>query len=472
MMTDTRGVVRLTATRSIGTVIVAMALIEALSGITQGYINPLLPALGPVLSINDSTINEIFLLSQLGFAVLTPIISRLGDSWGYRPVLRVSILLVAVGVFVMALLPTLWTVMVGVVLLTSVVGFIPLMMGILRLTSPRHLRVGTSSMIAVLMVTIGLGGLLAGLVGIHTPTRGLWVAVPFAVMALVLVVLMPEVDAPTRARLAIVPVLACSFGLIGFVSAISMGASWGWADLRTIASGVLGVALLAVWIRWDTTRHRTFVDLSMFKIRQVRVVSGATFFFGFASISYISTNAIFLHADSAKAGYGFGLSSLEIASLFLIVSVASFLASLLTTRLLHQVGERITFVGAGLVLAAAFAAMALLHRSLPGYCVGLALFGIGLGLYQASTRALAVEGVEPGLTATAAGINELALSIGIAVGAAVVKLLSSAFLTASHISTHGLVAIWSALAAGALVASLVAVFYARPAIAGRNEVAA
>ncbi|WP_186526010.1 MFS transporter [Leekyejoonella antrihumi] len=459
-------------TRSIGTVIVAMALIEALSGITQGYINPILPALGPVLKINDSTINGIFLLSQVGFAVLTPIISRMGDSFGYRPVLRGSILVVAVGVFLMAMFPTLWTIMIGVVLLTSVVGFIPLMMGILRTASPSHMRIGVSSMIAMLMVTVGTGGLLAGVVGMNTPTKGFWVAVPFAVAALVLVVLMPDVDTPTHERLAIVPLLACSLGLIGFVTAISMGPDWGWTDVRTIGSGLLGLALLAVWIRWDSTQRRTFVNLAMFQIRQVRVISGATFFFGFASISYISSNAIFLYSDSNKAGYGFGLSSLQIASLFLIVSLTSFLASMLTTRLLRQVGERITLVGAGLMLCLAFAAMALLHQSLPGYCVGLALFGIGLGIYQASTRALAVEGVEPALTATAAGINELALSVGIAVGAAVVKLLSSAFLSGGDITSHGFVAIWTTLAAAALVAALIATRYTRPVLASTAEVSA
>ncbi|MFF3833089.1 MFS transporter [Streptomyces sp. NPDC002458] len=472
MGTDARSEVRVPAGRSIGTVIVAMALIEALSGITQGYINPLLPALGPVLSIDDATINGIFLLSQLGFAVLTPIISTLGDSWGYRPVLRASILLVAAGVVLMAVHPTLWTVMVGVVLLTGVVGFIPLMMGILRSAGPGRLRAGVSSMIAVLMVTVGVGGLLAGLVGMHTPTRGFWVAVPFAVAALALVPLLPEGGSPTRERIAVVPLLACSLGLTGFVTALSMGADWGWTDPRVLASGGCGVLLLAVWVRRDSTRNHTFVDLSMFRLRQVRVVSGATFFFGFASISYISTNAIFLFSDASTAGYGFGLSSLQIASLFLIVSMTSFVASLLTTRLLRVAGERATLVGAGLVLCAAFAVMGLLHRSLPGYCVGLALFGLGLGLYQASTRALAVEGVDPGLTATAAGINELALSIGIVVGAAVVKLLSSAFLSGGSISSRGLVAIWVTLAAGGLAASLTAMRYVRPAAVGPDGVAA
>ena len=128
--------VAVTTRRTIAGVILAMALIESLSGVTQGYLNPILPALGPVFEIDDPTINGIFLISNVSFAVLTPIISRLGDSYGYRLVLRWSTGVVTVGVLQMALWPSLWTVTAGVVMLTCVVGFIPLMMGILRVSAP------------------------------------------------------------------------------------------------------------------------------------------------------------------------------------------------------------------------------------------------------------------------------------------------------------------------------------------------
>jgi MFS family permease len=170
--------------RTIIGMIVTMAVVESLSSVTQGYLNPILPALGPVFTIDDPTINGIFLISNLSFAVITPIISRLGDSYGYRLVLRWSTAVVTLGVFMMALWPSLWTVTAGVVMLTCVVGFIPLMMGILRVTSSAHTRSGVSVMIGVLMITVGGGGLLAGIIGANDPTLGLWVAVPFAVAAL------------------------------------------------------------------------------------------------------------------------------------------------------------------------------------------------------------------------------------------------------------------------------------------------
>ena len=58
---------------------------------------------------------------------------------------------------------------------------IPLMMGILRVSSPGHTRTGVSVMIGMLMIMVGAGGLFAGIVGVTSPTLGFWVAVPFAV---------------------------------------------------------------------------------------------------------------------------------------------------------------------------------------------------------------------------------------------------------------------------------------------------
>ena len=457
------------ARRAVLGLITAMALVEALSGVTQGYLSPLLPALGPELGIDDPTINGIFLVSNVSFAVLTPIISRLGDSWGCRRVLRSSTAAVALGVLLMAVWPSLWTITVSVVLLTSVVGFIPLMMGILRTESPAHTRTGVGAMIGSLMVSVGIGGLLAGVVGASSPALGLWVAAPFAAVALVCSFLLPEGTAPTREPIAVAPLAACSLGLIGVVTALSLGTEWGWADPRTLACAGGGALLLALWIRHDAagSSRRRFVDLRLLASPRLRIVSAATFLFGCASISYFGTNAIVLHSDPAQTGYGFGFGPFAIAVVMAGSAVVSFGASLATPRLLTLWGERAVLVASGASLAAGFLVMLLVHHSVVGYCVGFALFSLSLGAYQAATRTLSVEGVPVEETSTAAGLNELALSVGIAVGAAVVKLVSSASAEAGRISAGGISGIWTILALAAVAAAIVAWRYP-----GRDRAAA
>ena len=444
-------------------VIVAMALIEALSGITQGYINPILPALGPELKIDDPTINGLFLISSVAFAVMTPIISRLGDSLGCRLVLRITAAVVALGVFLMALWPTLATVTIGVVMLTCVVGFIPLMMGILRATDAAATRSGVGAMIATLMITVGLGGLLAGVVGAQRPTLGFWVAVPFAVIALVASLFLPKGLEGIREPLAVLPLASCTLGLIGFVTAMSMGGDWGWASPLTLITGIGGIALLALWWRLDRRADATrFIDLRMLSIPRVRIVTVVTFLFGFASISYFGTNGIFLHSDAAITSYGFGMNPLHIAIILAACSVLAFASSLALPPFMRRVGERAALFTAAALLALGFALMAALHGTIAGYIVGFSVFYLGIGAYQAATRTLSVEGVPVDETATAAGLNELALSVGVAIGAAAVKLISTAFVAADgHISLGGVLAIWLTLLVAAALAGVVALRYPR-----------
>ena len=447
-------------------VILAMAVVEMLSGVTQGYLPPLLPALGPAIGIDDPGINGLFLISNVSFAVMTPIISRLGDSYGYRLVLRWSTVAVTAGALAMAWVPSLATITIGVVLLTCVVGFIPLMMGILRTTSPAHTRSGVSVMIGVLMITVGFGGLVAGFVGAEDPLRGFWIAVPVAVLALAATSLLPDAGTPTREPLAAVPLAMCSLGLIGFVVALAMGPEWGWFDVRTLGTGILGLAFLAFWVRIDSRKskkRRTFLDLQMLQIPQIRSITLSTFFFGFATISYFGTNGIFLHADPTETGYGFALSPFGVALVLALTSIASFVSSLSTMRFMSLVGERAVLLTAGAILGAGFLTMAFGHANFTAYCVGFTLFSISLGMYQAATRALSVEGVPIHQTSSAAGLNELALSVGIAVGAATIRMISAATVTdAGKISEGGLWAIWAVLTVAALVAGLAGLRYRKP----------
>lgn len=148
-----------------------------------------------------------------------------------------------------------------------------------------------------------------------------------------------------------------------------------------------------------------------------------------------------------------------IAVVLAAASVLSLASSLLTARALRAFGERATLVFAGLLLAGGFVVMIAAHASLAGYCVGFAMFNLSLGMYQAGTRSLSVEGVPLAETSTAAGLNELALSVGIAVGAAVVKLLSSSSASSGRITEGGLVSIWGALAVAALAAAAASARY-------------
>ncbi len=62
--------------------IAVMIVIVVCSGVVQGYLTPLLPVVGAHVGIDGVGQNNLYLLSQIAFTVLTPLLSRWGDMWG------------------------------------------------------------------------------------------------------------------------------------------------------------------------------------------------------------------------------------------------------------------------------------------------------------------------------------------------------------------------------------------------------
>ncbi|WP_430332888.1 MFS transporter [Rhodococcus sp. ACT016] len=429
----------------------SMALVELLSGVTQGYLTPLLPSLGEGLDITQAGQTRIYLLSQLAFAVWTPLLAKLGDSYGYRRYLRVSIALVAAGTLLMAVRPNSLTLSVGVVLQAAVVGFMPLLIGILRYRAPEHRRSGVGILVGVLTASVGLGGVVSGSLSEHSATLGLWAAVPVAVLAVVAGMVLPDGSPHTGERFPVLQFVLMASGLVGVVTALSIGGEWGWTSPRTVGALVVGLVMLAAWIATDSRSMTPLVNMRMLTNPPVAIVSGITFCLAFSTIGFFGANAIFLGSSPARSGIGLSYGPQAIALVVLALNVFALGSSLSTATLLRRLGERYTLALSGVVIAAAFLSLLVWHDTASQYLVAIALLGLGFGGYQASTRALCVESVVETETAMAAGINELALSFGAAIGASVVGAIISAHQTSAGVTLSAYLWLWSVCAGVALV---------------------
>ncbi|MDH6676562.1 MFS family permease [Rhodococcus sp. LBL1] len=429
----------------------SMALVELLSGVTQGYLTPLLPSLGEGLDITQAGQTRIYLLSQLAFAVWTPLLAKLGDSYGYRRYLRISIALVAVGTLLMAVRPSLLTLSTGVVLQAAVVGFMPLLIGILRHRAPEHRRSGVGILVGVLTAAVGLGGVVSGSLSEHSATLGLWAAVPVAALAVVAGMVLPDGAPHTGERFPVLQFVLLASGLVGVVTALSLGGEWGWTSLRTLGALGVGLVMLAAWIATDSRATTPLVNMRMLTNPPVAIVSGVTFCLAFSTIGFFGANVIFLGSSPARSGIGLSYGPQAIALVALALNVFALGSSLSTATLLRRLGERYTLALSGVVIAAAFVSLLVWHDTPAQYLVAIALLGLGFGGYQASTRALCVECVAESDTAMAAGINELALSFGAAIGASVVGAIIAAHQTSAGVSLHAYIWLWSVCAGVALV---------------------
>ncbi|MGN5633025.1 MFS transporter [Streptomyces sp. AC154] len=444
--------------------IATMSVIVVCSGVVQGYLTPLLPVVGGHVGIGGVGQNNLYLLSQVAFAVLTPLLSRWGDMWGHRRLLLIAVAMVAAGSLLIAARPTTATLALGMVLQSAVVGFFPLLAGILRSRSPEHGRVGMSVLVGALLLSIGAGGYVAGTLSDEHALAGLWTAVPFCVLAMAAAVALPSSTAARAGRFNTTAALLLTLGLGTLMLVLTEGESWGWASASSLLTIVAALLLLSAWVRVEQRSSHPLVDLRLLRNPRLAAVSAHTFCIAFGAIGFLGANAVYLGTEPDGDGLGLGLGARDISLVSLAMVAVGFVGSTLTPRLARAIGDRAVLVAGGCAGAAGFLSLVLFHSSVPRYLVGALIVGLSTGMFEATTRTLSVEVVDEAETALSVGVNEMALSLGAAIGAAVIGALWAGHTTArGAVTSTGYQWAWAACAVVALSGAAVALLFRSPA---------
>ncbi|WP_381557801.1 MFS transporter [Streptomyces eurythermus] len=443
--------------------IATMIVIVVCSGVVQGYLTPLLPVVGDHVGIGGVGQNNLYLLSQIAFTVLTPLLSRWGDMWGHRRLLLVAVTMVALGSLLIAARPTTATLAVGMVLQSAVVGFFPLLAGILRSRSPEHGRIGMSVLVGALLLSIGAGGFVAGTLSDEHALAGLWTAVPFGALAVAAAIALPTGTAPRAGRFNLPAALLLTLGLGALMLVLTEGEAWGWTSAYSLLTSAAALVLLIAWVQAERRSAHPLVGLGMLRDPRLAAVSAHTFCVAFGAIGFLGANAVYLGTEPDGEGFGLGLGAQDISLVSLAMVAVGFLGSALTPRLARAVGDRAVLAVGGCAGAAGFLSLCLFHSSVPRYLAGALIVGLATGMFEASTRTLSVEAVDEAETALSVGVNEMALSLGAAIGAAVTGALWSAHTTAQGAVTGaGYQWAWAACAVVALGGAAVGLLFRSP----------
>lgn len=453
--------------------IAVMTVIVVCSGVVQGYLTPLLPIVGAHVGIGGVGQNNLYLLSQIAFTVLTPLLSRWGDMWGHRRLLLIAVTMVAAGSLLIAARPTTATLAAGMVLQSAVVGFFPLLAGILRSRSPECGRAGMSVLVGALLLSIGTGGFVAGTLSDEHALAGLWTAVPFGALALAAALALPTSTTPRAGRFNVPAALLLTFGLAALMLVLTEGESWGWTSAPSLLTQAAALVLLAAWVLVEQRSTHPLVDLGMLRDPRLAAVSAHTFCIAFGTIGFLGANAVYLGTEPDGDGFGLGLGAQAISLVSLAMVAAGFLGSTLTPRLARLIGDRRVLAAAGCAGAAGFLSLLLFHSSPPQYLAGALIIGLATGMFEAATRTLSVEVVDEAATALSVGVNEMALSLGAALGAAVISALWSSHTTAHKaVTAAGYQWAWAACAVMALGAAAAGLLFRTHTRAPAPEAAA
>ncbi|MEV4315009.1 MFS transporter [Actinocrispum sp. NPDC049592] len=406
-------------------VVAVLAVGGIVVSLMQTLVIPLIPRLPSLLGAAPADTSWVITATLLAGAVATPVVGRLGDMYGKRRMLLVSLVLLIAGSVTAALASSLVPMIAGRVLQGLAVGVIPLGISIMRDELPAE-RLGAAT--AMMSSSLGVGGALglpASAILIENTNWHMlfWTAAGLGVVVTALVLaFVPESNVRTGGRFDLVGAIGLSAALVCLLLAISKGADWGWTDGLTLGLFAATVVLLVLWGWFELRTRGPLVDLRTSARRQVLVTNLASVMFAFSMFAMSLVLPQILQLP-AVTGYGLG-QSLLVTGLVLVPSGLVMMAtSPISARISRARGPKITLMLGALVVALGYAVGAVLMSAIWQLLIVSALIGAGIGLAYGSMPALIMGAVPVSETAAANSLNTLMRAIGTSVSSAVAGMI-------------------------------------------------
>ena len=452
-----------------GVVLTVLALAGCAYALLQSLVVPALPVLQHDLHTSTSGVTWIFTSYLLAASVVTPIAGRLGDMYGKKRVLVITLGGLVLGTLLSAVVHSLALMIAGRTIQGLGGAIFPLAFGIIRDEFPRERVAGAIALVSgILGIGGGLGIVLAGPI-----LKGLdyhWLFwIPLVVTAgatAAAIVLIPESRVRAAGDVHWLGALLLSGWLVALLLAVSEAPTWGWGSSKTIGLLILAAVVAAGWVQAETRSEHPLVDMRMMRLAGVWTTNLAAMLIGFGMYSAFILIPQFVQTP-ASTGYGFG-ASVSQAGLFLVpTTIAMLVFSPIGGRLSNVVGSKVPLVAGAAVTALSFVVLATASARWEVY-VASALLGIGVGFAFASLANLIVEAVRPDQTGIASGMNTIVRTIGGAIGAEIAaSILAADALASGYPAKHGYtLTFWlcAAVVAIGILASL--------AVPGRRRAAA
>jgi EmrB/QacA subfamily drug resistance transporter len=384
----------------------------------------LIPALGELtfqLDTDASGIAWVLTGYLLAAAVATPVAGRLGDMFGKRRLLVLSLLAFGLGSAVAALGNSLELVVIGRVLQGFGGGIFPLCFGIIRDEFPREKVAGSIGLISAIFGIGGGAGLIAGgLIADHISYHWIfWLgAISAGLAALATQVWVPESPERKPGRVDLRGAALLAVGLVMPLIAISRANDWGWGSTRTVVLIAAGLAVLAVWVAVEKRTEQPLADIPTLLKPPVLMTNVATLLVGFGMFgSFLLIPQLAELPEST--GFGFGLDATGAGLLLLPGSLMMLFTGPISGALGTRFGSKLPLAGGAAITSLGLFGLAFDHGTEFSVIAWAFVMLTGIGLSFAAMANLIVEAVPPAQTGEATGFNALTRSVGASVGSQV-----------------------------------------------------
>lgn len=401
-----------------GPLLAALLIAGTTYAFTQLAVSPALPGLADALDVPVSTASWLLTAFLLASSVATPVIGKLGDVFERGRVLVVVLVLFAAGSLLCALSSSFELTLLGRVVQGTAGGVFPLAYGLVRDRFPADRRAGA---FALLATTFGVGGglglPLSGVLAEAGDVRYVFLSGLIALPVAVAVWFLCPPDRAPGVRRSLDPVgcLVLGVGLFLLLLGLSRAGALGPLAPQVVGLVLSGLAVLALFVKVELRQGEPLVDVRVLRQRPLLMTNASTLLMGITLFtSFLLTP---LYAQTAPdAGYGFGFSATAAGLLMLPSSLTMLVAGPVSGMLMKRFGARVLLITGGLTGAASTGLLAVERDRVADFVIAGIAMGIGTSLSLVSGATLVVHLSRPEDVGVATGINNVARTVGAALG--------------------------------------------------------
>lgn len=403
------------------TVIAVLAFAGIVVSLMQTVVIPLVPKLPEFLDASETSAGWAVTATLLTAAISTPTAGRLGDMYGKRLMLLISLVLMVIGSILCALTDGVSLMIVGRALQGASSGVIALGISVMRDELPAE-RLGSGT--ALMSASLGIGGALglpaAAFLAQQADWHVLfWVCGGFGAVAFVLVLsFIGESPIRTGGRFDAIGALGISTGLVCLLLGISQGSEWGWSSSWVLGLFGAAVVIFLLWGLWELRTSDPLVDLRSTARSQVVLTNIASVIFGFAMFA-ISLVIPRLVQNPEAAGTGLG-GTILVAGLIMAPNGLCMMAMApISGRISNRQGPKVTLMLGAAVVAIGYGLGIGMMSSVWQLVVFSSVIGAGVGLAYGAMPMLIMQAVPASETAAANSFNTLLRSLGTSTASAI-----------------------------------------------------
>lgn len=406
-------------------VVIVLGFSSLCASLMQSLVIPIQSELPELLNTSAANTSWIVTATLLGGAIGMPVAGRLGDIHGKKPVLVVAASIMLFGSLIAALSGSFLIVLTGRVLQGIAMGYIPVAISLVKEVVPPRM---VNPSIATISATLGVGGALGLPLAAWIVESVDWHALFWlsAVLAAVMVVLSAAV-LPKRANMYPAPFdytgsAGLALGLVGVLVGVTKGNDWGWLSPLTFATILLGVAVLALWGRYELRSKDPLVDLRTTARKPVLLTNLAALLVGFGMMSATIVIPQLLQVPT-EAAHGLGKTVMETGLWMAPGGFAMLALSPVSSMLLTRFGGRITLALGAVVIASAYVFGIFMIDSPWKLMVVASTAAAGVGIGYAAMPALILKNVPEAEAGSSVGVNALMRSMGTTISGAVMAIV-------------------------------------------------